>query len=335
MLARLARAALLLTTSRRRCRRRLQRISRSRTSRPRRNKHAAGGDPEADGAPRACSAMRRSWRASSRKRARSRSGSRRPTAATTSSPTYNICKWSGKLGPKYTEGDRQAPEGFYTVRPGADEPELEATIWPSTSAIPNAYDRANGRTGANLMVHGACSSSGCYSMTDAQIEEIYAFGRDAFKGGQTEFQIEAFPFRMTAAQHGALPQRPELHVLADAEGRLRPLRDHQGAAEGRRLREALRLQPHAGGRDATFIADRRLPGVDARRRRSRPPTSPISRPTRRPSTGAIDKATRRRRSRRSSASRKPRSLPTGRASGRAASASRSSRRRCRPTARSS
>ncbi len=64
---------------------------------------------------------------------------------------------------------------------------------------PNAYDRANGRTGSNLMVHGACSSSGCYSMTDAQIEQIYAFGRDAFQGGQTEFQIQAFPFRMTAA----------------------------------------------------------------------------------------------------------------------------------------
>ncbi|TJX30147.1 MAG: murein L,D-transpeptidase, partial [Mesorhizobium sp.] len=62
-----------------------------------------------------------------------------------------------------------------------------------------AYDRANGRTGQNLMVHGACSSSGCYSMTDAQIEQIYAFGRDAFQGGQTEFQIQAFPFRMTAA----------------------------------------------------------------------------------------------------------------------------------------
>ena len=65
--------------------------------------------------------------------------------------------------------------------------------------FPNRYDRANGRTGANLMVHGACSSSGCYSMTDAQIEEIYAFGRDAFQGGQTEIQIQAFPFRMTAA----------------------------------------------------------------------------------------------------------------------------------------
>src|SRR5690554_1863857 len=24
--------------------------------------------------------------------------------------SYEICKWSGKLGPKFTEGDRQAPE---------------------------------------------------------------------------------------------------------------------------------------------------------------------------------------------------------------------------------
>lgn len=112
--------------------------------------------------------------------------------------TYPICKWSGKLGPKYTEGDRQAPEGFYTVRPSQMNPRSGYHL-SFNIGFPNAYDRVNGRTGANLMVHGACSSSGCYSMTDPQIEEIYAFGRDAFQGGQTEFQIEAFPFRMTAA----------------------------------------------------------------------------------------------------------------------------------------
>ncbi len=112
--------------------------------------------------------------------------------------TYDICKWSGKLGPKYTEGDRQAPEGFYTVRPAQMNPRSSYHL-SFNIGFPNAYDRANGRTGQNLMVHGACSSSGCYSMTDAQIEQIYAFGRDAFQGGQTEFQIQAFPFRMTAA----------------------------------------------------------------------------------------------------------------------------------------
>ncbi|EXL03398.1 L,D-transpeptidase family protein [Aquamicrobium defluvii] len=112
--------------------------------------------------------------------------------------SYDICKWSGKLGPKFTEGDRQAPEGFYTVRPSQMKPNSQYHL-AFNIGYPNAYDRANGRTGSNLMVHGACSSAGCYSMTDQQIEEIYAFGRDAFQGGQTEFQVQAFPFRMTAA----------------------------------------------------------------------------------------------------------------------------------------
>jgi murein L,D-transpeptidase YafK len=112
--------------------------------------------------------------------------------------TYEICKWSGKLGPKYVEGDRQAPEGFYTVTPGSMNPNSSYYL-SFNIGFPNAYDRVNGRTGQHLMVHGACSSSGCYSMTDASVGEIYALAREAFKGGQTAFQIQAFPFRMTPA----------------------------------------------------------------------------------------------------------------------------------------
>jgi murein L,D-transpeptidase YafK len=111
---------------------------------------------------------------------------------------YNICKWSGQLGPKFIEGDRQAPEGFYTVRPAQMNPNSGFHL-SFNIGYPNAFDRAHGRTGANLMVHGACSSAGCYSMENDQIEEIYALARDAFRGGQMEFQIQAFPFRMTAA----------------------------------------------------------------------------------------------------------------------------------------
>ena len=62
---------------------------------------------------------------------------------------------------------------------------------------PNAFDRAHGRTGAQLMVHGDCSSRGCYAMTDEQIAEIYALGRESFFGGQRSFQVQAYPFRMT------------------------------------------------------------------------------------------------------------------------------------------
>lgn len=111
--------------------------------------------------------------------------------------SYDICRWSGKLGPKIKEGDRQAPEGFYTITPGQMNPYSHYFLSFNTG-FPNEYDRSLGRTGADLMVHGSCSSAGCYAMSDANIEQIYALARDAFKGGQHEFQLQIYPFRMTA-----------------------------------------------------------------------------------------------------------------------------------------
>ena len=110
--------------------------------------------------------------------------------------SYSICKWSGKLGPKKQEGDRQAPEGFYTVTQAQMNPDSNYYL-SFNIGYPNAYDRSLGRTGSNLMVHGACSSSGCYSMTDEDAGEIFRLARDAFRGGQRAFEIQAFPFRMT------------------------------------------------------------------------------------------------------------------------------------------
>lgn len=111
--------------------------------------------------------------------------------------SYDICTWSGELGPKFREGDRQAPEGFYTITPAQMNP--NSSFYLSFNlGFPNAYDRSHGRTGSHLMVHGACSSAGCYAMTDEQISEIYALAREAFDGGQRAFQVDAFPFRMTA-----------------------------------------------------------------------------------------------------------------------------------------
>ncbi|SDR28749.1 murein L,D-transpeptidase family protein [Pseudovibrio sp. Tun.PSC04-5.I4] len=111
--------------------------------------------------------------------------------------TFEICKWSGKLGPKIKEGDRQAPEGFYNISPGRMNP-FSSYYLSFNLGFPNKFDRAHNRTGSNLMVHGACSSAGCYAMTDEQIADIYAMGRDSFLGGQRKFQVQAFPFRMTA-----------------------------------------------------------------------------------------------------------------------------------------
>lgn len=121
--------------------------------------------------------------------------------------SFPICRWSGQLGPKRKEGDRQAPEGFYTV--DARQMNPNSSYYLSFDiGYPNAYDRAHGGTGSYLMVHGACSSSGCYAMTDAQMGEIYALVRDALASGQQSFQFQAYPFRMTAenmARHRSDP----------------------------------------------------------------------------------------------------------------------------------
>ena len=111
--------------------------------------------------------------------------------------TFPMCRWSGQLGPKVREGDRQVPEGFYTISPGSMNPN-SAYYLSFNVGYPNAYDRAWGHTGGSIMVHGICSSAGCFSMTDTQIEEIYAIMREAFAGGQHAVQMQSFPFRMTA-----------------------------------------------------------------------------------------------------------------------------------------
>ncbi len=111
--------------------------------------------------------------------------------------TYPMCRWSGKLGPKTKIGDRQAPEGFYQVSAGQLNPKSQYYV-SFNLGYPNRLEAALGHTGEALMVHGACSSSGCYAMTDQGVGEIYAIVQKALSGGQENFQVQAFPFRMTA-----------------------------------------------------------------------------------------------------------------------------------------
>jgi murein L,D-transpeptidase YafK len=112
--------------------------------------------------------------------------------------TYPICNYSGDLGPKKAQGDKQAPEGFYKVSRQQMNPKSQFHL-AFNLGYPNVYDKAHKRTGDFLMVHGKCKSAGCYAMTDALIEEIYALAREAFIGGQETFEVHAFPYRMTDA----------------------------------------------------------------------------------------------------------------------------------------
>ena len=108
--------------------------------------------------------------------------------------TYPICRWSGDLGPKKKQGDRQAPEGFYTITPGQINPNSNYYLAFNTG-YPNAHDRAWGYTGSELMVHGDCSSRGCYAMTDEQIQEIYALARSRSSAGKKLSSCRPFRFK--------------------------------------------------------------------------------------------------------------------------------------------
>src|SRR5437868_3161118 len=167
--------------------------------------------------------------------------------------TYPICRWSGDLGPKVREGDRQAPEGFYAITPGQMNPQ-SAYYLSFNIGYPNAFDKALGRTGSQLMVHGDCSSRGCYAMTDEQIAEIYSLGREAFFGGQRAFQVQAYPFRMTPqnlAKHRNNPNIAFWRMLKQGS-------DHF---------ELSRLEPKVNVCEKRYVSNAHTPGDS-----SRPPT---------------------------------------------------------------
>lgn len=109
---------------------------------------------------------------------------------------YPICVNSGALGPKQKEGDRQAPEGFYEINAKHLNPNSKYHL-AINMGYPNAYDRDHGRTGAHLMIHGACASIGCYALTDENIDEVYGLVKAALDTGQEAVPVHAFPFRMT------------------------------------------------------------------------------------------------------------------------------------------
>lgn len=153
--------------------------------------------------------------------------------------TYPICRWSGQLGPKTREGDRQTPEGFYAITPGLMNPNSSYYLSFDTG-FPNAVDRANGRSGRFLMVHGTCSSAGCFAMTDASIAEIYAIAREAFAGGQRSFQFQSYPFRMTARNMAKFRNDPNAPFWRNLK-------------EGSDYFEALREEPKVGACGTRYV----------------------------------------------------------------------------------
>jgi murein L,D-transpeptidase YafK len=110
--------------------------------------------------------------------------------------SYPVCHWSGRLGPKLNEGDKQSPEGLY----GVSYRQLHWSGHRPRSlniGFPNALDRAFSRSGSYILVHGGCTSVGCFAMTDPVMDEIFALSEDALENDQKSIPVHIFPFRMT------------------------------------------------------------------------------------------------------------------------------------------
>lgn len=107
--------------------------------------------------------------------------------------SWPVCSVSGGLGPEIREGDGQAPEGFYKVGPAQMNPASSYHL-SFNPGYPNAFDRANRRTGSFLMVHGSCVSIGCFAMTDPVIKEIRTLLQAAFEGGQSSVGVHVSPY---------------------------------------------------------------------------------------------------------------------------------------------
>ena len=176
--------------------------------------------------------------------------------------TYPICRWSGDLGRKLHEGDRQTPEGFYMITPGLMNP--NSNFYRAINiGFPNAFDRANDRDGTFLMIHGACGSSGCYAMTDEQIGEIYALARELTQR-PTVVPDPGLSVPHDAGEPGAPPHQSEHGLLEDAQGGQRSFRGDASPAQGGGLQSPLCVRcatPVEFDQPAGVRSDRPLPSL--------------------------------------------------------------------------
>jgi murein L,D-transpeptidase YafK len=160
--------------------------------------------------------------------------------------TYPICHWAGTIGPKLREGDKQNPEGFYSV--GARQLHRIGR-WPRSLNLgyPNSYDRAWGRTGSYILVHGGCSSIGCFAMTNAVMAEIFALSEQALRAGQPRIELHVFPFRMTEANLALHVNNPWIDFWRNLK-------------EGYDAFEETRLPPRVGLCDRRYVVETVRPG---------------------------------------------------------------------------
>lgn len=95
---------------------------------------------------------------------------------------YPFTAFSGKIGPKLKNGDKQIPEGIYQMEYLNPNSKYHLSIKVN---YPNAFDKEkaklDGRTdlGGDIMIHGKSVTIGCIPVGDKNIEEIFILATKA------------------------------------------------------------------------------------------------------------------------------------------------------------
>lgn len=108
---------------------------------------------------------------------------------------YDVCRKSGDFGPKRKQGDKQVPEGIYSLNVFNPVSDFHLSLGVS---YPNASDRYFSDAsdlGGDIYIHGNCVTIGCLPMTDDLMKEIYILSVLAKNEGQSQIPIHLYPFK--------------------------------------------------------------------------------------------------------------------------------------------
>ena len=187
--------------------------------------------------PRACGSAARSSSASSSRRRSSSCGSR-STGASSCSRSIRSATGPARSDPSCPRATGRALRGSTSIGPR----QLRHSVrWRRALDLgfPNTFDRAFRRTGSDVLVHGGCTSTGCYAMTDPVIEEIFRLSREALADGQKRIHVHAFPFRMTAENLAANAGSEWHRFWSNLKDAYDALRKHPPPAGGERLQQSV------------------------------------------------------------------------------------------------
>jgi murein L,D-transpeptidase YafK len=90
--------------------------------------------------------------------------------------SYPFTAFSGTLGPKFKEGDRQIPEGIYGISYLNPKSKFHLSM---RVTYPNAFDKKMAKKekrsnlGGDIMIHGSNLTIGCIPIGNDKIEELY------------------------------------------------------------------------------------------------------------------------------------------------------------------